>query len=215
MIRLYLILVLVIPLIHGFAQSNPPPGGPNKKSPPYLIANQFEHLSVKDGLSTNSVTDILQDREGFLWFGTPDGLNKYDGYSFTVLQQDPNKPDSSLRSNSITAIYEDRSGKLWVTTESGVIAGGGGLHQVDKRTGTATPVPMKVPSEEWKQTRGIYEDHQGVLWIGSWAGLICYNPHTGNYKLYPTPQKKIFILCSLEDAQHQIWVGTSNGLYRF
>ncbi|MDB5240527.1 MAG: transcriptional regulator [Spirosoma sp.] len=212
---LYLLVLLGIPLMPGFAQSSPSPGGPEKKSQPSLIANQFEHLSVKDGLSNNSVTDILQDSEGFLWFGTPDGLNKYDGYTFTVLQQDPNKPDSSLRSNSITAIYEDHSGKLWVTTERGIIAGGGGLHQVDKKTGTATPVPMKVPSEEWKQTRGICEDHERIFWIGSWAGLIRYNPQTGEYKGYPSPKKKLSILCVIEDTQNQIWVGTPNGLYQF
>ncbi len=74
---------------------------------------------------------------------------------------------------------------------------------------------MKVPSEEWKQTRGVYEDRQGVLWIGSRAGLIRYNPRTSKYRLYPSRQKELFILCSLEDAQDQMWVGTPNGLHRF
>ena len=149
-----------------------------------------------------------------MWFGTANGLNKYDGNAFTILQQDPNSPDSSLRSNNISAIYEDRSGKLWVTTLSGILAGGGGLHQVDKRTGSVTPVVMKVPSDEWKQTLSIYEDRQGVLWIGSLAGLIGYNPQTGQCKFYPSPQKNVSILCSLDDTQNRFWVGL-NGLYRF
>src|SRR5919202_3918587 len=77
-----------------------------------LVDNQFEHLSVKDGLSHNSVNCILQDREGFLWFGTNDGLNKYDGYVFTVLQPDPAKPNASFRNNRIGGMCEGRGNRL-------------------------------------------------------------------------------------------------------
>lgn len=187
----------------------------DKKSSQYPVTNQFEHLSVKNGLSDNSVKCILQDREGFLWFGTANGLNKYDGRTFTVLQQDPSSPDSSLQSNVISALYEDRSGKLWATTMSSSTTEGGGLHQINKRTCTATPVRLRVPSVDWKRTLGIYEDRRGVLWIGSWGGLIRYAPQSGQYALYPSPEKNAPVICAHEDAQNQFWVGTINGLYRF
>ena len=209
----YLFVLLLTSSAQGFAQAHPSNNQTLLKDQP--ISNQFEHLSIKDGLSNNSVNCILQDREGFMWFGTSDGLCKYDGHTFTVLQHDPNSPDSSLHSNHISDLYEDRSGKLWVTTISGISGGGGGLHLVDKRTGTVRLVRIKGPSDEWTQAYGICEDREGIFWIGSWAGLIRYNPKTGQYGLYPSPQKDAPVFCSLEDAQNRFWVGTRNGLYRF
>nr|HPI72068.1 two-component regulator propeller domain-containing protein [bacterium] len=78
----------------------------------------FEQISVAQGLSQSIVTNIMQDRRGFLWFGTEDGLNLYDGYGFTVLRTDPANPQS-LSYNQVTALYEDRSGFIWVGTFNG------------------------------------------------------------------------------------------------
>ncbi len=212
---LVLLILLVTPLTSGFAQSSGSVSRAEQNPSGYPIPNQFEHLSVKDGLSTNSVRRILQDREGYMWFGTSDGLNKYDGQTFTVFQQDPNNPTTSLRSNAISDLYEDTSGRLWVTTSNDVYTGGGGLHQVNKQTGTATLVNIKVPSPKWKQTLGISQDRQGTLWIGSGAGLIRYVPKTEAYTLYPSPRPDTAVICSLEDAQNRFWVGTLKGLYQF
>lgn len=210
--RLPLLPTLLIACIQGLAQINPSDTRNIRNDQP--TSNYFKHLSVEDGLSNNQIKCILQDREGFLWFGTSDGLNKYDGHTFTVFQHDPNSPDSSLHSNHVLDLYEDRSGKIWVTTVSGIIGGGGGLHQIDKRTGVVTRVRIKAPSVEWTQAQTIHEDHKGILWVGSSAGLIGYNPKTGHYRLYPTPQKNAQVFCSLEDTQGQFWVGTEKGLYR-
>ena len=81
---------------------------------------KFEHISVEDGLSHGTVFCIIQDSQGFMWFGTADGLNKYDGYKLTVYRHDP-ADSSTLSSNRIRDIYEDHSGTLWIAT-----AGGGG-----------------------------------------------------------------------------------------
>ncbi|MBD2701910.1 hypothetical protein IC229_14775 [Spirosoma sp. BT702] len=97
----------------------------------YRTIGRFDHLSAEQGLSQNWVLCIWQDRDGFLWLGTRDGLNKYDGYSFTVYKPDPADPDNTFRHNVITDIYEDRAGRMWVTTL------GGGLHQFDRRSGKA------------------------------------------------------------------------------
>jgi len=88
---------------------------------------KFEHLNSDQGLSQNNITCILQDSRGFMWFGTPEGLNKYDGYTFTVYRNDrANK--SSLSSNFITDIIEDTKGNLWIATS------GGGLNKFQRET---------------------------------------------------------------------------------
>ena len=80
---------------------------------------KFTKLSVDQGLSQSSVFTILQDSTGLMWFGTEDGLNKFDGYNFTVFKHDPEDPNS-LSSNTILDIYEDREGKLWIGTSQGL-----------------------------------------------------------------------------------------------
>ncbi len=80
--------------------------------PPYTRGDlRFEHITVEDGLSQNSAFSILQDSKGFMWFGTEDGLDKYDGHNFTVYKHDPENP-TSISGNWINAIYEDSSGTI-------------------------------------------------------------------------------------------------------
>ena len=80
---------------------------------------KFEQLSVEHGLSQSRVFSILQDHQGFMWFGTRNGLNKYDGYKFAIYKNDPN--DSlSLSHNGISALYENHSGELWIGTDRGL-----------------------------------------------------------------------------------------------
>ena len=78
-------------------------------------ALEFERLSVEHGLSQSTVNGILQDREGYMWFGTLNGLNKYDGYRFVDFRHNPNDPNS-ISSDQIYALYEDNKGNLWVGT---------------------------------------------------------------------------------------------------
>jgi len=90
--------------------------------PPSLLAQnrpvKFERLSLEQGLSQSSVYCLLQDRQGFMWFGTQDGLNKYDGYRFTVYKHDV-LDSNSLSNNCVNSIYEDRAGTLWIGTQDG------------------------------------------------------------------------------------------------
>jgi hypothetical protein len=90
---------------------------------------RFERISVEQGLSQNTVSSILQDSRGFLWIGTSDGLNRYDGTGFKVYRHDPLNP-TSLSHNVITALAEDEQGMLWIGTD------GGGLNQYDRHAET-------------------------------------------------------------------------------
>ncbi|MCP5049890.1 MAG: histidine kinase, partial [bacterium] len=92
---------------------------------------RFQHLSLEHDLSQASVLCILQDSQGFMWFGTQDGLNKYDGYRFTVYRHNPGDR-ASLSANYIWSIFEDSTGNLWIGTN------GGGLNQFDRSSDTFT-----------------------------------------------------------------------------
>jgi len=102
---------------------------------------QFEHINLEEGLSQGSVYCVLQDQKGFLWFGTQDGLNKYDGYQFTIYRH--NKGDSSsLSDNCINAIQEDNDGYLWIGTLSGGLTMILPIHPPS--TAIVLPVSMKI-----------------------------------------------------------------------
>jgi signal transduction histidine kinase/ligand-binding sensor domain-containing protein/DNA-binding response OmpR family regulator len=166
---------------------------------------RFEHLSPRQGLPNNWVWSISQDKEGFLWIGTYDGLYKYDGQAATSYGSNPADPLHSLRSNIISDIHEDRKGRLWVATW------GGGLHQVDKRTGKARAYPVETrQSSQWDQLNSIYEDHRGILWLGTYLGIARFDPGARKYTLYPAPKGQ-FIGLIREDAAGKLWSGS----YRF
>jgi ligand-binding sensor domain-containing protein len=98
--------------------------------PQFLNAQEieFKHLSIENGLSQTDVNCVLQDQRGFMWFGTQDGLNMYDGYTFSIFRHDP-ADSNSIADNYISSLFEDRSGRLWVGTN-------GGLNLFDAKTKT-------------------------------------------------------------------------------
>ena len=124
---------------------------------------KFRHLTSDDGLSQNFVSCILQDQKGFMWFGTKDGLNRYDGYSFVVYQHDP-FDTTSISDNFITSLFEDSRGYLWVGTLNG------GLNLFERETETfhhirySSNISKTINSEEIKS---IIEDSKGNIWIGT------------------------------------------------
>jgi len=128
---------------------------------------KFEHITTEDGLSSNVVYHILQDRKGFMWFATNDGLCRYDGYSIKEYKYSP--LDSNCISSSwCSELYEDRSGNIWI----GIVYSG--LNRFDPTTERFTHF-MHDPDNPNKINAyvvfGICEDSSGALWLGTWNGL--------------------------------------------
>lgn len=118
---------------------------------------RFERITIKDGLSQNTVTCILQDRMGYLWIGTLDGLNKYNGLDFEVYKNEIDNP-RSLRSNLISALFEDSEGSLWVGTRRG-------LHYFNKAREEFTLIVDSTLNPNGNRVTSIIEDKNKQLWI--------------------------------------------------
>lgn len=176
---------------------------------------KFTHLTTRHGLSQSTVNCIIKDRNGFMWFGTEDGLNKYDGYKFTIYRKD--KHPNSLASNNVLVIYEDRQGVIWVGTDDG-------LSRFDKDSGKFINYRAK-PSEENALSTGsvtcIYEDKLNNLWIGTYWNLNLLDRKTGKFRRFlsePTDDSSIShasIFAIHEDKEGQFWIGTGDGLNQF
>jgi two-component system sensor histidine kinase ChiS len=132
----------------------------------------FQHFSIKDGLSQNSVLRIFQDSKGFMWFGTRDGLNRYDGYNFSQYHSNPKNPDS-ISDNTILTLYEEREGLLWIGTHRG------GVNRLNRQTETFTRYtadPSDPKGLGSNTIQVITAAPSGVIWIGTWdKGLYKYS----------------------------------------
>lgn len=172
-------------------------------------------FTTEHGLSSTKITTILQDNRNFLWIGTEDGLNRFDGYSFTVYKTQPN--DSlSLISNHITALYQDSNNRLWVATIAG-------LEYYDLAYDGFINVSLNQPDKVVKnnQCTDILEDSKGNLWFAvSGYGMVCYSPETGDsYLLTPSKDSPSPSLCSsyiqsvAEDKEGNLWFASQdNGI---
>jgi serine phosphatase RsbU (regulator of sigma subunit)/ligand-binding sensor domain-containing protein len=179
----------------------------------------FEQIFLEQGLSQSIVQCILQDKEGFMWFGTEDGLNRYDGYHFTVIKHDP-KNANSLSYNNITSICEDSKGIIWIGTFHG------GLNKYDPYKGQFTRFqndPLDETSLSHDNINAIYEDKSGTLWIGTDDGLnrvipahkegltdkfLCFRNDPDN----PNSLSHNTIQSIYQDSRGVIWIGSDGGL---
>jgi signal transduction histidine kinase/CheY-like chemotaxis protein/ligand-binding sensor domain-containing protein len=178
----------------------------------------FQHITIEQGLSQATVDCILQDSKGFMWFGTQDGLNKYDGYTFTVYKHDPEDPNT-VSQNYVTAIIEDSDGFIWIGTRVN------GFSRFDPTTGRFKHFvndPQVPGSLSNNSVRDICAGRDGLLWIATeGGGLNRFNPETGIFTCYrhdlvePGSLSSDIVSCVYEDQEGTIWVGTSAGLNRF
>ena len=212
-----------------YAQQTGATGTPAQTS---TLPLRFEHFNVNDGLSQSNVSSIFQDHLGFMWFGTFDGINRFDGISFTQFKTIPFDSTSisantyyqedpfNLMDNdpSIRTITEDRNGHLWIGTRIG-------LDRFDRATETFTRFahdPKDATSLGPGVVMSALEDHTGMLWAGIWGGgLSRMDPerpgHFMPYRHDPADSTSLsndLVLSLFEDQLGMLWVGTAYGLNR-
>jgi ligand-binding sensor domain-containing protein/serine phosphatase RsbU (regulator of sigma subunit) len=181
---------------------------------------RFKHINKEDGLSQSRVNAILQDRDGFIWFGTDDGLNRFDGLKFTVYKNNVSRK-SSLSDNWINCIFEDSDGRIWIGTSEG------GLNRYEKFTNSFTVFQTneKENSISHDNVTSIVQKDKDHLWIGTNDGLNLFTISTGKFILYKDedihsdhtttiPNDAIKVL--FKDKQGILWIGTDkSGLISF
>jgi hypothetical protein len=176
---------------------------------------RFTRLSTDDGLSQTRVLQIVQDDQGFMWFGSQYGLNRYDGYKFKVFKHEPGNPNS-LSGVFISSLFKDRSGSLWIGCDEF-------LDRFDPVTETFTH--YRIDSEgapgEAAPVTNISQDRMGILWLSTLSGLYRFDPSTGGIIRYRHDPNNRFSLsdddikATGEDRTGTFWVGTSEGLDAF
>jgi ligand-binding sensor domain-containing protein len=195
--------------------------------PAFLLAQnpargiKFEHIPLEQG---RTIYSILQDHQGFMWFGTADGLIKYDGYGFTAYRHDA-FDSLSLSSNGVYTIYEDHTHTLWVGTV------GGGLNRFEREREQFTRFvnnPNDPHSLSFNSIGAIYEDRSGTLWIGTadllseaGGGLNQFNREKQQFIRFthdPSDARSLShntVWAINEDHTGTLWIGTQNGLNKF
>lgn len=180
---------------------------------------KFEHLTTENGLSQSDVNVIFQDNDRFMWLGTHDGLNRYDGYNFTIFKPDA-KNEKSISSNLIWKIIDDDKGNLWIGTT------GGGLNYFNRETEEFTTYkhnPKDNSSLKSNYITVLFRDSSNRLWVGTVKGISMADlskptdslkfTHYNLYQNSSVPIKSTNNVSSFfEDSKHQVWIGGTNGL---
>ncbi|GAB2563862.1 two-component regulator propeller domain-containing protein [Spirosoma areae] len=171
----------------------------------------FERLSVKDGLSSNNVRAIIQDRQGFIWFSTYGGISRFDGYSFKNYQYDA-QDTTTLGSNHVIDLWEDPTGIMWAAISNG------GLARLDPRTDRVRRYlanrnhPGGLHTNDVTAVRG---DRYGTIWVGTIEGLCQFDPQTETFTRYrhnPTDSTSMstntMVADLCEDHTGTLWAAT-------
>jgi diguanylate cyclase (GGDEF)-like protein len=183
---------------------------------PILARNvQFERITTEDGLSQENVTDMVQDIKGYMWFGTQEGLNRYDGYAFKHYEHNIGDPDS-IADDWIWSLLIDHNGQLWAGTNSG------GLSRYDEAREVFINYlhDVKDPgSISSNQVRFVFEDSQNILWIGTNdGGLNRLQAETGTFTHYrhepgnnnSLPSDSVNFIHERPDGT--LWIATDSGI---
>jgi ligand-binding sensor domain-containing protein/signal transduction histidine kinase len=168
---------------------------------------KFKPLLAESGLSHRSVSCLLQDYIGFMWVGTQNGLNYWDGYSFKVFRNNP-QDSNSLSHSIVQTIFEDKQHRLWIGTRSG-------LNLFVRETGTFKRIKCPGGNDVW----AIHDGGNGQIWVGTdFDGLFLFDPETQSFKEFkiisndPSANR---IITLYKDSKQRFWVGTYAGLYLF
>lgn len=200
----YLFIVIIYPILL-FCQ--------DKK--PEIIFDRIstENIKVERGLSQNSVFSILQDDKGYMWFGTWDGLNKFDGYNFTVYRANNSEAANQLSDETIYTIFEDEDQNLWIGTENG-------LNKFNRQRSHFVHFIFSdsLLNIQRDSVRDIIDDKKGNFWIGTEKGLYKFSEKKGKIELYTANSNHKNALSNDNvrvlylQNEHTLWIGTEGGL---
>ena len=213
--RRVLSFLVAFTAIHG---APPPASGSAQAIRLPIVEGQrtrFTHLGTAQGLSESRVDHMLQDRRGFIWIGTYNGLNRYDGYRFKTYKPDRNNPNS-LGGLHVYALFEDRSGILWIGIDQE-------LDRFDPATETFTHFRADPdnPDSLSGSLEHMTQDRDGMLWLATRNGLDRLDPASGRFTHYRNDPNDPHSLSSndvrfvLEDRQGTLWVATAAGIDAF
>ncbi|WP_316811342.1 two-component regulator propeller domain-containing protein [Pedobacter heparinus] len=169
----------------------------------------FKHLTINEGLSQNTIFCIYQDQQGFIWLGTEDGLNRYDGYEFRTFKNELNK-NKSLKNNQVNAIAEDGQNRLVIGTHGGI-----SIFNRDTEDFTNINIPSsKKDSQSANFVTAVVSDGQGKMWLGTYDGLKVYDQEIGRFMTVHLPgafnQKNVQTL--FIDNTEKLWISFKNEL---
>jgi ligand-binding sensor domain-containing protein/signal transduction histidine kinase/DNA-binding response OmpR family regulator len=170
----------------------------------------FDFYSQEHGLSSNQIHSILQDKKGWMWFGTSQGACRFDGYKFTVFKNDP-EDSTSLKGNLVRAIYEDHKGQLWIGTENG------GLNKFNREKENFQHLFSSGKQAVLRDisVTSILEDQSGNLWVGTETCLYLIKNENTLTEIKPSnlPAFSDYFRVLRSDRSGRIWIGTNHGLY--
>ncbi len=173
---------------------------------------RLTHLGIDDNLSHRTVYSVLQDRDGFLWVGTQNGLNRYNGYTFTTFYNNPADP-TSLAGDNVSSLAEDNQGLLWIATW------GGGLNIFDPVKQAFTRYRLNfVNGDPIHRVQRLYRDRSGAIWVGTYAaGAVRINPKTMEETRFglesPGVNQPARVWDVTEGVDGSFYIGTNSGLY--
>jgi ligand-binding sensor domain-containing protein len=170
----------------------------------------FDFFSQENGLSNNQIHCIHQDSKGWMWFGTSQGVCRFDGYKFTVFKNNP-EDSTTLKGNLVRTIYEDRRGELWFGTEFG------GLNKFNRDKESFEHLYWSGVQNKLRDAivTSIHEDSTGNLWVGTSTNLyrIGKNGTLSEIKTSANNSFSEYIRIIQTDQSGKIWLGTNNGVF--
>src|SRR5580765_3590805 len=186
-------------------------------SPAQAPRLKFKHITNENGLSNTTIESIFQDKRGFMWFGTRDGLNRYDGYQIIIYRYDP-KDSTSISDNYIQYIYEDKNQNLWIGTINGLNRFNAAKNNFTRYKHVATD-PKSISNNH---ISCIYQDKKDRLWITTLGGGInLFEANEGNFKSFkenagvPNSLSSNNVNYIFDDGRENCWIATDKGLQLF
>jgi len=170
----------------------------------------FDFYSQENGLSNNQIHCVLQDKKGWMWFGTSQGVCRFDGYKFTVFKNDP-EDSTSLQGNLVRTIFEDHKGQLWIGTENG------GLNKFNREKENFQHFFYQGNNAKLHDATvtAIHEDSNNILWVGTLTQLFRLENENSLTEIKPDnfPEFTSYFRIIRSDESGRIWIGSNQGLF--